>query len=202
MSYQYSDTCLIIFAKAPIIGKVKTRLIPALGAEGACQLYEEMARKIIVNLSESKICQAKVYSHLDITHQFFKDLEISNALKVYPQHGNDLGERMFQAVKSRLIKFSKVIVIGTDCPDYSADYIESAIHVLDKKDVVIGPATDGGYVLIGMKTPEPHVFTQIKWGQNTVLEKTLERLIEKSLTYQLLSPLHDIDVPADLKHLQ
>ena len=202
MSYQYPDTCLVIFAKAPIPGKVKTRLIPALGIEGACQLYEEMAHNIIVKLAESKICQVNVYSHLDMTHQFFKDLEIRNALKIYSQQGNNLGERMFQAIKSTLINFSKVIVIGADCPEYSADYLENAIHALDRKDVVIGPATDGGYVLIGMKTAEPHVFARISWGGNTVLDNTVERIVESSLSYELLSPLHDIDVPADLKHLQ
>ena len=202
MSYQYPDTCLVIFAKAPIIGKVKTRLIPALGAEGACEFYQEMAHNIIVNLAESEICQVKIYSHLDSTHQFFKDLEISNALKVYPQHGNNLGERMFQAIKNSLINFSKVIVIGTDCPEYSAYYLESAIQALDRKDVVIGPATDGGYVLIGMKTAEPHVFARINWGGKTVLDNTVERIVESSLSYELLSPLHDIDVPADLKHLK
>lgn len=202
MMYQYPDACLVIFAKAPVAGKVKTRLIPALGAEGACQLYQRMANSIIVSLVNSAVCQVNVFAYPDVKHAFFKDLKNSNVLKINSQYGNDLGDRMLQAITNTHKKFLKVILIGTDCPDYSAAYIESAIKALDNNDVVIGPATDGGYVLIGTKTPEAHIFSHINWGENTVLNETIQRIREASLTYQLLPPLHDIDIPSDLKHLK
>jgi len=199
MACQHPDTCLVIFAKSPLPGKVKTRLIPVLGKEGACQLYKSMAQKIITNLSSANVCHVHLYIHPVINHGFFKDLQKANELTMFQQEGKDLGDRMSHAIDVSLKDHAKVIIIGTDCPEYSADYIEQAIYGLDDKDVVIGPAKDGGYVLIGMKQPHSHLFTQIDWGKSTVLDKTLKKIDEISLHYQLLQALHDIDVPADLK---
>ena len=201
MACQHPDTCLVIFAKSPIPGKVKTRLIPELGKEGACQLYKSMAQKIITNLSMANLCHVHLYVHPDINHDFFKDLQETNELTMIRQEGKDLGDRMSHAISTSLERYAKAIIIGTDCPEYSADYIERAISVLDDKDVVIGPAKDGGYVLIGMKQFYPNLFTHIEWGQSSVLSKTLKKIDEKSLQYQLLPALHDIDIPADLNFI-
>ncbi len=198
MSHRYPDTALLVFAKAPEPGKVKTRLIPLLGKVAASEFYSKMASDIISRLAESKLCPMILYCHPDTTHLFFEQHAKKFNLKLRSQQGMNLGERMFHAVKWALDSSSKVIIIGTDCPSYSAHYIEEAVNQLDKYAVVVGPATDGGYVLIGMKQAHHQLFSDIEWGTNTVLQATVTKIKENKLSYFLLSPLNDIDEPGDL----
>ena len=201
MNFQYPDTVLLIFAKAPEPGKVKTRLISVLGKEAACEFYSKMASDIISRLTDSMLCPIVLYCYPDTNHIFFKKHEQKFNLELKRQEGIDLGERMFHSIKTALDYSTKAIIIGTDCPSYSEQYIEEAVNQLDKFDVVLGPATDGGYVLIGMKEPHHQLFNDIKWSTNTVLQSTVTKIKENKLSYYLLSPLNDIDEPGDLQFL-
>jgi hypothetical protein len=109
---------------------------------------------------------------------------------------------MWTAIQDALQDYDKVIVIGTDCPDYTCEYIEQAINLLDETDVVIGPAMDGGYVLIGMKKAYEFLFYDIPWSSNAVLETTIEKIKNHSLSYALLPSLRDIDTPDDLQYVK
>lgn len=200
MSYKYPETCLVIFAKAPVPGKVKTRLIPALGEEGACQLYKHMLTTIVARLAEASLCSIRLYCHPDTTHEVFTYLAKQYGVVLCTQEGGDLGERMLVACRQTLTQHAKVIAIGSDCPGYSKSYLDKAINALNEMDVVVGPAYDGGYVLLGMKEAEPLIFSQVEWGTETVLGKTLINLQNKNLSTYLLPSLHDIDVPDDLIH--
>ena len=202
MSYKYTDTCLLVFAKAPVPGKVKTRLIPALGEDGACHFYTEMLSQIVERFALSKLCPIHLLCHPDTEHNFIKEISSKLDLQLFPQQGRDLGERMFHASTKALMTYSNVILIGADCPDYSIDYIEKSIDLLEDNDVVIGPAFDGGYVLIGMKRPYKYLFNDIEWSTGTVLQTTMIRIKENNLSCALLPPLNDIDRPEDLSFMK
>jgi len=201
MSYRYPDTVLLIFAKAPVPGRVKTRLIPFLGKEGACELYAHMATNIVSHLSASFLCPVHLCCQPDTSHIFFRGHARRQYVEVESQTGSDLGARMHNAIAHGLKKYQKAIVIGTDCPDYSVEYIEEAIQQLDVIDVVVGPAYDGGFVLIGMKKAHASIFYKVEWGGENVLQTTRRNIATQRLTLNLLSPLHDIDTVEDLKYI-
>lgn len=201
MSYRYPDTVLLIFAKAPVPGRVKTRLIPFLGKEGACELYTHMATDIISRLSASFLCPVHLYCQPDPSHIFFREHARRQYIEVGSQTGSDPGARMHNAIAHGLKKYQKAIVIGTDCPDYSAEYVEEAIKQLDVIDVVVGPAYDGGFVLIGMKKVYASIFHKVEWGGKNVLQTTRRNIATQKLTSNLLPPLHDVDTVEDLKYI-
>lgn len=198
MNYQYPNATLLIFAKAPEVGKVKTRLIPALGEKAACDLYQTMTETIVQRFASTNLCSVSLYCSPDSGHDFFTDLRSRFSLQTYAQTGRDLGEKMHIAMQHHFAHYEKVILIGTDCPAITKEYVVQALCALDDKDVVIGPAYDGGYVLIGMKQANDNVFCQVKWSSDTVLETTRQNLEAEGLSHHLLQTLHDIDVPEDL----
>ena len=189
---------LVVFARNPVAGKVKTRLIPALGADGATALYREMLEATLVRTSQVSGIEVSLWC--DTPGESCKTLAESHGLGCFQQQGADLGARMHHAF-SRQLRFSKrVILIGSDCPGMTADYLDSAFELLRTHDAVIGPAMDGGYVMIGLKQPEPALFEQIAWGSSNVLDQTKARLRQLGLHAIELAPLHDIDTPGDLAH--
>jgi len=191
---------IIIFAKYPKHGNVKTRLAKTLGENVATKFYISCASHVF---KESLKLKRTVVPFL-----FHPDQEQSNELKnwaggkfIYKiQDGADLGQRMSNAL-AEVFKnnFEKVLIIGTDIPDLSSDLINQALSQLDKNDIVIGPSTDGGYYLLGMKKFHPDLFNNIQWSSAEVLNKTLDIIIQKELKFCLLTELMDIDTEADLK---
>lgn len=196
------DSALLIFARAPEPGQVKTRLIPALGEEGACRLYQQLTQQVLNAVVDGEHYMSYLVCQPDNTHAFFKELRDRYNLLLSVQRGFDLGERMLNAITESLKTHTKALVIGTDCPRYSRAYIDRAVTSLGEADVVLGPASDGGYVLIGMKQPIPELFQSIPWGSDRVFERTVRNLEKLGLSYKLLPVLHDIDIPSDLRHLQ
>ena len=194
-------TRLIVLAKAPVAGFAKTRLIPALGAEGAARLArrlldETMAQARAAGFDGLELCCAP-----DTTHPAFVQQRQGGGVQLSVQGSGDLGARMHQAVIRGLRAAAQVILIGTDAPRLDAAYLQAASTALANNDAVLGPAADGGYVLIGLRRPAPRLFEALPWSTQRVLALTRERLIECDLRWAELPMLHDIDTDDDLAHL-
>jgi len=192
---------LIIFTRYPETGKAKTRLIPALGAEGAAALHRRMADHTLVQV------QALQFQHpLCVEVRFAggdRDLMqrwLGTDLMYTVQGEGDLGDRMGRSFQSAFdASVDRAVIIGTDCPDLNATLLDQAFRELQHHDLVLGPASDGGYYLIGLRRLIPQLFIGMEWSTATVLERTLEIAAELNLSVALLPVLSDVDYPADLE---
>ena len=192
-----SKNLLIIFTRNPELGKVKTRLAKAIGEENALTIYKTLldrTERTTRNLS----CDKAVYYSVKIREHDIWDASI---YQKHQQHGDDLGVRMhnafFEAFNNN---YDKVVIIGSDLYDLNPSHINEAFKALDKNDIVIGPAHDGGYYLLAMKSLYSQVFKNKNWGTSTVFKDTLKDL--KNKDFHLLETLNDIDVYNDLKNIQ
>jgi len=137
----------------------------------------------------------------DTSHAFFNTLANQYSIKLLPQQGAQLGDKMANAMKTALNSGSQCAIIGTDCPSMNASYIQQAFTQLHNSDVVLGPAKDGGYVLIAAKSFDYRLFSRVSWGTSEVLKQTLENINQLQLKYHKLDTLSDIDKGEDLNHL-
>ena len=194
-----AETCpLIIFAKAPVPGQVKTRLIPALGPEGACALYQKLLRHTLEQTRDWP-GERLLYCAPDTQDPLLQTLALEHQLTLRTQQGDDLGERMARALAEHS---GGALLIGTDCPLLDYNHLTTAQQALIEHDVVIIPSEDGGYVLIGQRTPHPAPFTRMRWSHAHVLRDTRTRLHDAGLTLWLGPTLWDLDEPQDLPRLQ
>lgn len=188
-----------LFVKAPIPGRVKTRLAKDIGNQAACTLYRRLASRTIEHAVSSAIPLAVCY---DGNLEELPDDWKRSAWSLVPQTGCDLGQRMAAAF-CRLFSDSveQVVLIGSDIPGIDAAYLQQAFSLLEDHDLVIGPASDGGYCLIGFqnKTFTPVLFEEIPWSTDKVLQLTLEAAVRKRLNVALLPVLSDIDSVDDLR---
>ncbi len=182
-----------IFCKAPVLGKVKTRLIQKLGARAALDLYQQMFERLIAELSASRF-NTELWISPDKDHAFFEPYAFAR----FQQAGTDLGGRMSTALRDGLTRHESVILVGTDLPLINRAYIDLAVNALRDHDVIIGPAEDGGYGLVGIKGEIPDLFSDIDWGTERVLSQTCARLNRDGLDFGLLPLIWDVDRPADL----
>ncbi len=193
---------LVIFAKAPQLGAVKTRLIPALGAQGAAVLARQMLRHTLREALAAQIGPVELCMSPAPHDLAWRGVEVPKAVRRSAQGGGDLGERMARAVlRVTTQQRQSVLLMGTDCPGLSAARLSEAAEQLRAHDAVLIPAFDGGYVLMGLKAPCPALFTQMRWSTATVAFDTLRRMAALQLRVWQAPPLHDIDQPADLAHL-
>lgn len=199
MNYAFPEALLIQFAKAPQLGQVKTRLQPQLSVEQSLALHRQLVQRTHQTLHREALCYSQLWISGDDDEGFFQSLKPLPVIK--HQHGDDLGERMHSAIAAGLRHKSAVVLIGSDCPAISSDYLRSALCALERVDVVLGPATDGGYVLIAMKKAMRGVFTGIDWSTPRVLQQTRAKLRALQLSCFELPALNDIDRPEDLIHL-
>ncbi|MFZ4524977.1 MAG: TIGR04282 family arsenosugar biosynthesis glycosyltransferase [Chlorobium sp.] len=191
-----SNRLLIILSKNPEAGMVKTRLAKSIGDEKALEIYETL-RKHTVQVAEKVHAEREVYYSRFIP---FSDLFFNDNFIARLQDGNDLGERMLHAIKSGFERgFHHVVLIGTDCYELNAAILDDAFTILERVDAVIGPATDGGFYLIGMKRVIPELFLDRKWSTPDVLKETIAILKQLDTSYELLVELSDIDTFDDLK---
>ena len=188
---------LQIFCKAPDPGSVKTRLVPLLGDIAAAEVHATLTYQTIRSLLSESDYRTEVHTPKP-DHVFFGEF----GLPMYRQIGAVLGERMASCLEKGLEQTDKVVLIGTDCPLIDADYIEHAFQALDDHDVVLGPAEDGGYGLVGVSQRVPEMFDDIDWGTDVVLSQTCRKLNQLRINYALLPLVWDVDRPGDLPRYQ
>ncbi len=193
---------VLVFAREPRPGKVKTRLIPALGAAGAAALYERLLAETLGAVAGLKHGNAELWYESDDAEPLkCRKLAAKFGAVLHQQHGVDLGERMKKACrKAAPSARDPLVIIGSDCPGYTADYLSQAFDALRGVDAVLGPALDGGYVLIGLTRTDPRLFDEMPWGTSKVLGLTRSRLRVLGWRWRELPPLRDIDRPSDLAH--
>lgn len=188
---------LLVFARAPLAGQAKTRLIPALGAEGAARLHGRLVRRALEAASGSEAGLVELWCAPDCSDEFLQGCRRSFGCRLHPQAHGDLGERMRVALEAGL----PAVLLGSDAPGLTAHTVRAAAEALARgNDCVLVPALDGGYVLIGLAVPAPRLFQGIGWGGSDVLEQTRRRAVELGLRLVELPPCPDIDRPEDLVH--
>ena len=206
---------LIVLTKVPIKGLVKTRLIPALAPDKACELQRRFLLDIL-DLVHLLKCQDDgldvIVSYtppdkLDVLKDQVKEVEAhgkSSMFRFVPQSGADLGERSYNAIHEafRTEGCEQAVMIGTDLPTLPLGYLKNAFDLLEDCDVVLGPNVDGGYYLVGMRDKEDEIFSGIDWGTKDVLRQTLEIVNKKGLKLGYLDLWYDVDEPADLRFLK
>ncbi|HEU0188234.1 MAG TPA: TIGR04283 family arsenosugar biosynthesis glycosyltransferase [Gallionellaceae bacterium] len=191
---------LMIFAKAPVAGAAKTRLAPLLGAQGAADLHARLTERILHTAVSANLAPVELWCSPDCSHPFFQ--AVTGAVGRRVQHGEDLGERMANAFEAALACQPYAVLVGTDCPAMTADYLRQAFVALDGgADAVIGPAEDGGYMLIGLRRLDKRLFEGVTWSSDRVLAETRERLAALGWRWHELETLWDVDRPEDMKRL-
>lgn len=190
------------FAKAPRAGAVKTRLHAGLGPEQASAVARELTVRVACALRELPAGWDAVLCVDDPADDFLGGLAAQEGRALLAQGDGDLGERMGRAVTAALGECRAVVVVGSDCLDYEPGYLRSAVAALEAgNDAVLGPALDGGYVLVGFRRLPPAVFAGIAWGSDTVLAQQRARFVATGLRWAELPPRADIDRPEDLWRL-
>lgn len=197
------DTNLLIFSKYPLAGKAKTRLIPALGAEVAAQLHRRLVESAISIARSWHGNTSGKTTRITVHYTGAKKEDFRNWLGLdldyQEQPAGDLGQRMSTAFESAFAcGIEHVIGIGTDVPPLTAAILQQADKNLENHDIVLGPAADGGYYLIGMNSLHPELFVNIDWGTERVYAQTLEVCTHLDLKIAKLPVLPDIDRPEDL----
>lgn len=187
---------VIVFAKAPVPGRVKTRLIPALGPEGAAALARRMLER---TLGEALATGMAVELCGDPDPGEWHD---GPGVALEAQGAGDLGERLTRAAKRVLSAGDDVILIGTDCPALDAARLGDAARALGRFDAVINPTLDGGYALLGLSRFDPSIFAGIDWSTDRVAGQTVGRLVALGWTVAVGETLRDIDEPADLEVME
>jgi len=186
---------LIVFAKAPVVGNVKSRIANVVGAETACEIYTTILRKTFSQLRTFLDLEVRITPDA-LVAQFEEFTNTSWQRK--PQGEGSLGERLHRAfIEAFEADSERVVIIGSDCPDVTATDIKMARQALENCDLVLGPAVDGGYWLIGLRRPCMELFQSIEWSSDKVLRQTLQHAEAANLRVHLLRELSDIDTIED-----
>lgn len=185
---------LMIFAKNPVKGQVKSRLAEAIGDKKALAVYERLLKHTQTVTAALNYPKKVYYSHFIEPDDIWEAPGFAKAL----QSSGDLGQKMASGFLDNLSEYPKVVIIGSDCPELTTAHLTEAFHQLDKYDNVIGPAKDGGYYLLGMQKFLPDLFTNKNWSTSDVLTQTTATLDSHGQSYYLLETLNDIDTYEDL----
>ncbi len=188
---------ILVFARAPIAGEAKTRLIPALGAVGAAELHRRLVRRVLGEAVAARIGVVELWCAPDAGHPFFSECRREYGCSLHPQAPGDLGQRMRVALEVGL----PALLLGSDAPRLDAVTMQVAARALRSgNDCVLVPALDGGYVMIGLAAPAAGLFHEMAWGSPGVLAETRRRCASTGLTLAELDPSPDVDRPDDLRH--
>ncbi len=196
--YRYPRARIQIFSKAPQPGRVKTRLIPLLGARGAAELAARLLRHAVASAAVSRLCPVQLWCEPDTDHALFRELQRAHGVELKRQRGADLGRRMAQALAEGLAEGGPVLLMGSDCPAITPACLEQALRCLEETPCVLVPAEDGGYVLVGQSRLNTAMFENIDWGSADVLRQTRARLRASGWPHRELAYLADVDRPADV----
>ena len=189
---------IAVFAKAPVAGAVKTRLVPELGADGAAWLHARLVRHALATAREARPAVLQLWCSPDASHPFFAECAARFSCELHTQQGADLGERMAHAFSGN----SPLVLIGADCPPLRAAHLAQAWHALQSNDAVFAPAEDGGYVLVGLARAAPTLFEGIEWSRDDVMRETRRRVAAAGLRCVELETLWDVDRPEDYRRLE
>lgn len=193
-----SGTAIIVFAKAPVPGQVKTRLTPALGAAGAAALAERMLHHALAQASSAAIGPVELCAAPDAAHSSLLAAAAACGASLSEQGPGDLGARMHRALARVLLSHDRALLMGTDAPSLNAAVLRQAARALEANDAVFVPALDGGYALVGQRVAQAPWFLNMTWSHARVMADTRERLLAAGVRWVELPPVADIDEPADL----
>lgn len=198
-----SSKGLIVFAKKPEPGKVKTRLQPQVGSHEALLLYQAFVVDTLARLSSLKGIKIFLGCFPNSSDPWFTGLSKRFGLHLFNQEGNDLGERMASAfVSLEVMGIRQKVIVGTDAPHLPLGYVENAFTLLESDPVVIGPSRDGGYYLLGIRGSVPDIFSGVAWSTPSVFNQTIERLKKGGVNHSLLPEWFDVDSYDDLLSLR
>lgn len=192
---------ILVFAKAPLPGRVKTRLMPALGAEGAAALAKRMLELALAQALAADIGPVELCMSPAPDAPAWAGIPLPAGIETSDQGEGDLGERMARAARRVIGRGEAVLLTGTDCPELNAARLAEAARQLDSHDAVLYPALDGGYPLLGLNAFDPGLFCDMPWSTAAVARLTLERMAGLHWRVWTGETLRDIDEPADLAHL-
>jgi len=197
------ETVLIVFARAPEPGRVKTRLVPLLGEKGAARLHARLVEKTLETALAGGFDCVDLYCAPRINEVFFKRNRERFGVRLRSQGGGDLGDRMYRAFRRALRHHPYVVLIGSDCPALRPADLRAAAQALrEGADAVLAPAEDGGYPLIGLRRVSRRLFDGIPWGGPQVMARTRRRLRALRWRWQELRQLWDVDRPEDVARLR
>lgn len=197
----FPQYCVLQFSKSPRLGAVKTRLAPALNEVQRSELHSQLTEWVCSQVSESLLSHHQLWVEGDIGHPLFVRLSQQFGAEIFRQQGDDLGEKLRFGLSEGLQRYEGVFLIGSDCPFLSKAYLFEAMKTLQNHDAVIAPASDGGYVLLGLKKKPESVFSEMPWGSDKVFSLTRDRLVGLGCSIAELPTLDDIDRPEDLSLL-
>jgi len=199
--HQYPHIRLHVFAKAPVLNTVKTRLQPHFMPEFSLKLHCTLVDYCLEAWRESAVCPLQLWVAGD--KKIVKQKLVQwQGVPMFSQVGESLGERLLHSAQSSLNDDVRaVLLVGTDCPFINSEYLQKACAALTTHDVVIGPADDGGYVLLGLKQAHTTLFDDIDWGTGQVYSQTLAAISQSKLSHYVLPTLADIDRPDDVQKL-
>lgn len=193
---------LLVFSRAPVPGRVKTRLVPLLGPRGAAALQARFTRERLALACAANLCPVELWCSPGCDTDFFRYCARRFAISLHAQPSGDLGRRMHLALSDALGRGGSAVLIGTDCPGLTEADLEEAFSALERgTSVVLGPATDGGYYLIGLRRSLPTLFCAMAWGSGRVYAETVARLDRQEIPYHSLRRRDDVDTPEDYRRL-
>jgi len=195
-----AEVSVAVFAKAPVPGQVKTRLVPLLGEESAAELHSTLVRRALATARAAALGPVALWCMPDTGHPFFRTCAEAYGVPLEAQKGGHLGERMARALEAMLAR-GPALLIGSDCPALTADDLQTAARSLATHDAVFQPAEDGGYVLVGLSREVPGLFEGIRWGEERVMRDTRTRLRAAKATWRELPARWDVDRPQDYQRL-
>jgi len=197
-----ADTAVIVFAKAPEPGTVKTRLAPLLGAEGAAALHARLVKRTLDTARAASFKGVQLHCAPGVADPFFRFCEGHFRVTLETQVAGDLGARMLSAFEKALAAHACALLVGTDCPALTARHLRQAEKALrDDADAVFVPCEDGGYALVGLRRVDAGIFSGISWGSDSVMAETRERLKQLGWNWRELETLWDVDRPEDYQRL-
>jgi len=195
-----NENIILCFCKHPEAGLVKSRLAKDIGNEHASVIYKILLDEILNNTSHSGF-KTFLYCYPDTNHPTLKQYRDKYSIILKKQSDGDLGTKMYHAMKDHLNENKNIILIGTDCLEIDAAYIQQAFNQLNSgKEVVLGPTEDGGYALIGTNKIDASIFQNIEWSSEIVLEQTVGRINELNLKYAELPMVRDLDTYKDYQY--
>ena len=202
-AWEHPEARLLLFAKAPVVGRVKSRLRPVWGARGACALYQQLFRCTLDTVLRSRAAPVEIWAAPSAAHPWLRARSREAGVPLRVQPPGDLGERMASALRAALAGSPYALIVGADCAGLTAGHVSEALSCLAAgDDAVFCPAHDGGYLLVGMRRVDFQAFRAIPWGTADVMRATRQRMRRLGWQVTELYPARDVDRHADVRFLR